>query len=103
MTAPATISRRNLLFGRSAVAAQADRAVPYLAVVGDGCLARNKVDCQSCRDVCPEQVIGFRPRAGGPFLPEVDGDHCSGCGACIDICPVGAIALAERSGDAADA
>lgn len=68
----------------------------HVAAIGDGCLAQNYVACQSCRDACPEQAIRFRPRAGGPFLPEVDTDSCSGCGACIGLCPVGAIGTAAR-------
>ncbi|WP_083222437.1 ferredoxin-type protein NapF [Ensifer sp. LC163] len=68
----------------------------HVVAIADGCLAKNNVACQSCRDACPQQAIRFRPRTGGPFLPEVDVDSCSGCGACIGICPVGAIGIAQR-------
>lgn len=68
----------------------------HVVAIADGCLAKNNVACQSCRDACPEQAIRFRPRAGGPFLPEVDVDSCSGCGACVGVCPVGAIGIAQR-------
>ncbi|NVD42130.1 ferredoxin-type protein NapF [Ensifer sp. HO-A22] len=68
----------------------------HVVAVGDGCLARNNVACQSCRDACPQEAIRFRPRAGGPFLPDVNVDSCSGCGACMGVCPVGAIGITER-------
>lgn len=68
----------------------------HVVAIADGCLAKNNVACQSCRDACPEQAIRFRPRTGGPFLPEVDVDSCSGCGACVGVCPVGAIDIAQR-------
>lgn len=68
----------------------------HVVAIADGCLAKNNVACQSCRDACPEQAIRFRPRTGGPFLPEVDVDSCSGCGACVGVCPVGAIGIAQR-------
>ncbi|RDL48207.1 Electron transport complex subunit RsxB [Ensifer sp. M14] len=68
----------------------------HVVAIGDGCLARNNVACQSCRDACPEEAIRFRPRAGGPFLPDVNVDSCSGCGACIGVCPVSAIGIVER-------
>ncbi|HXV30694.1 MAG TPA: 4Fe-4S binding protein, partial [Sinorhizobium sp.] len=74
------------------------RRFAHVVAIAESCLARNDVACQSCRDSCPELAIRFRPRTGGPFLPEVDGDLCSGCGACIGICPVGAIHTREREG-----
>ncbi|WP_244494681.1 MULTISPECIES: ferredoxin-type protein NapF [unclassified Ensifer] len=77
-------------------AAEAVTRLAHVVAIGDGCLARNNVACQSCRDACPQQAIRFRPRTGGPFLPEVDVNSCSGCGACIGVCPVGAIGIADR-------
>ncbi|WP_244494345.1 MULTISPECIES: ferredoxin-type protein NapF [unclassified Ensifer] len=77
-------------------AAEAVTRLAHVVAIGDGCLARNNVACQSCRDACPQQAIRFRPRTGGPFLPEVDVDSCTGCGACIGVCPVGAIGIADR-------
>lgn len=74
----------------------------HVAVVGDACLARNDVACQSCGECCPEQAIRFRPRIGGPFLPELNEAICSGCGACLTICPVGAIELQARDMETAD-
>jgi len=80
---------------------KADR-FPHVAVVGDGCLAKRHVACQSCGECCPEQAIRFRPRMGGPFVPELNEALCSGCGACLSICPVSAIGLQAREMEAAD-
>ena len=74
----------------------------HAAVIGDACLARRNVACQSCGECCPEQAIRFRPRIGGPFLPELDETICSGCGACLGVCPVGAIGLHAREAEVAD-
>mgnify|MGYP001224210897 FL=1 len=65
----------------------------HVAEIGDGCLALNFVDCQTCRDVCPTMAIRFRPRIGGPFIPTLNADECTGCGACIAACPVDAVAM----------
>lgn len=75
----------------------------HVALITDSCLASNRVECQSCRDACPEQAIRFRPRVGGPFLPALAADACNGCGACISVCPVAAIELRELSQEAANA
>ncbi|MBB4279222.1 ferredoxin-type protein NapF [Rhizobium mongolense] len=75
----------------------------HVAVVTEGCLAKKDVACQSCGESCPEHAIRFRPRIGGPFLPELREEMCSGCGACLKICPVAAIALRARDMEAVDA
>lgn len=75
----------------------------HVVAIADHCLAKNNVACQSCRDGCPELAIRFRPRIGGPFLPVVDEDACSGCGACVGTCPVGAVHVSARKGEGADA
>lgn len=69
------------------------RSFDHLAVIGDDCLAVNYVDCQSCRDVCPERAIRFRPRLGGPFVPTLDADACTGCGACVSVCPSRSVSI----------
>jgi ferredoxin-type protein NapF len=66
------------------------------------CLARAGVFCMSCRDACPQQAIGFRPRIGGFVVPELTEDSCTGCGACIAPCPTQAIVLVERFGEVSD-
>ncbi|SEH86768.1 ferredoxin-type protein NapF [Rhizobium tibeticum] len=76
---------------------------PHVAVIGAECLAKRNIACQSCGEACPLQAIRFRPRIGGPFVPELDFDVCSGCGGCIGICPVGAIAIEPRSMEETDA
>lgn len=73
------------------------RPFPHIVSVTDSCLARRGVVCQSCRDACPETAIRFTPRRGGPFLPEVHDDMCTGCGACITTCPTRAIEIRDRA------
>ncbi|RVK23259.1 ferredoxin-type protein NapF [Sinorhizobium meliloti] len=68
---------------------------PHIAMIGESCLARNRTDCQACRGACPTEAIRFRPSAGGPFLPELDEEACTGCGACLSVCPVAAIGIRE--------
>lgn len=80
-----------------------DLTFPHTAQVLSHCLALNGVDCQSCRDHCPADAIRFRPRAGGPWHPDVAQDDCTGCGACIGHCPTNAISISVRSGPHVDA
>jgi ferredoxin-type protein NapF len=71
-----------------------DRAIAvfdHVAAIGPACFASRGIVCQSCGDACPESAIRFRPRLGGPAVPELSADRCSGCGACIAGCPAGAI------------
>lgn len=76
--------------------AEAPRRFPHTVVISQSCFTKSGIACQSCRDVCPEQAIRFRPRIGGPFVPELDESACTGCGACIGVCPAGAVGVAER-------
>jgi len=71
----------------------------HAMVIGDDCLAFQKVDCQACRDACPTQAIRFRPRLGGPFIPELNETRCTGCGACVSVCPANVIEINERSAE----
>lgn len=64
-------------------------------IAEDACLVQLGVHCESCRDSCPEGAIVFRPRIGGPPVPHIAGDDCTGCGACLGTCPVRAIALTQ--------
>jgi len=64
------------------------------AAIGlESCLAGSGIHCETCRDACPEQAVRFAPRIGGPPLPDVLSEACSGCGACVGACPVKAISL----------
>ncbi|CAN7421445.1 ferredoxin-type protein NapF [Rhizobium sp. LjRoot254] len=69
----------------------------HVANIQDRCLALNAVDCQSCRDACPETAIHFVPLRGMPFQPVLDAACCTGCGACMSVCPVQAIGLSAVS------
>lgn len=69
-------------------------AFPHVVAIGEACFAARGVVCQSCGDACPEGAIRFRPRLGGPALPELAADRCTSCGACVSTCPADAIAVA---------
>lgn len=68
----------------------------HVATIGEGCLPFMGVDCQACRDACPVEAIRFIPRKGGPFVPRLNDDICTGCGACISVCPVNVLHINER-------
>ncbi len=76
-------TRRQFLFGHASPAGA--------PLAGAGCLERQGIVCQACRDTCPERAIGFRP--GGAGAPVIDPARCNACGACLPACPVGAIAF----------
>ena len=67
------------------------------------CLPRAGIDCRACQDACPEAAIRFRPRLGGPPLPELEDATCTGCGACLSVCPVDAIGVALSTEEAVGA
>ena len=92
-------SRRAFLTGDRTAAAGGvqgeDRlgAERLTAIISAQCLPRRGIACMSCRDNCPADAIRFRPRTGGPFLPDIDTEACSGCGDCVGACPADAITL----------
>lgn len=78
-------------------------AFPHVVAIGEACFARRGIVCQSCGDTCPASAIRFRPRIGGPALPELSAERCTGCGACISSCPAAAISVGGRNMEAAHA
>jgi ferredoxin-type protein NapF len=70
-------------------------AFTHVAAIGEACFASGGIHCQTCGDACPEAAIRFRPRVGGPPLPEIDAATCSGCGACLAVCPADAVTVQQ--------
>ena len=93
------LARRSFLFhSRGSPAAtnkHADGAEPVpgcgTLVIGDNCLAHDKIYCESCRDVCEAGAIKFKLQLGQVPLPFIQMEVCTGCGDCIPSCPVSAI------------
>jgi ferredoxin-type protein NapF len=71
-----------------------------LAVIGEGCLTKQGVVCQSCREACPERAITFQFASGRVPRPFVETASCTGCGACVSRCPADAIAVTGATADA---
>jgi len=61
--------------------------------VTDQCLAKQRIICQTCRDICDQQAIHFHPRIGDVAVPEFQQQDCNGCGACVSACPEDALLL----------
>jgi ferredoxin-type protein NapF len=61
--------------------------------IGDDCLARDGVMCQTCKDACGDGAIRFVYAAGRIPEPGIDPDRCTGCGACVAPCPASAIEI----------
>ena len=88
-------SRRSFLAGRLDAADG-----PAVAAIGAGCLPFEGVDCQLCRDACAAGAVRFRPVRGGPFVPRIAVDACTGCADCVPACPTGALVLSAAREEA---
>jgi len=43
--------------------------------------------CGICEALCPEKAVALKETPGGYLFPQVNGDHCTGCGTCVQVCP----------------
>jgi ferredoxin-type protein NapF len=91
-----SVSRRRLLTGST----RPSSPPALVAVIGETCLARAGIVCQTCRDACPVGAIRFRPTLRGVATPTVLPDACTGCGECVSSCPTAAVRV--RDGETAD-
>ena len=76
---------------------EAGKGIPRVARVSDACLAHQGVSCRLCGDWCAHAAIRFQPRLGGTARPDIQTDHCTGCGECLAVCPTRSISLANLS------
>ncbi len=60
---------------------------PMTLEIGDKCLAKNNIYCQSCRDECETNVIKFNYVNSSIPTPSLNDVDCIQCGACISSCP----------------
>jgi ferredoxin-type protein NapF len=63
------------------------------AAISPACLAGSGIHCQSCGDACTAGAIRFAHRLGGPPMPLLLTERCTGCGDCLTVCPAGAISI----------
>ncbi len=66
------------------------------ARIGEACLARSGIHCQSCGEVCGYDAISFTLAVGLPPQPVVEPEACTGCGACVAVCPADAITAMQQ-------
>lgn len=73
-------------------------ALPWVARIGDQCLAQAGIHCRSCEDSCDARAIRFSLRLGAPPLPSIDEEACIGCGGCVSSCANGALQMEPEHG-----
>ncbi len=57
-------------------------------LVKEDCLVHAKdQECGACVEVCPTHAV-YTEKRGGILYPELNVDHCIGCGYCQFVCPV---------------
>ena len=65
--------------------------------IDDSCLAKQKIHCQSCKDVCDPGAITMPwptlAGYGAIQTPEINIADCTSCGACISTCPSQSISI----------
>ena len=54
----------------------------------------NCFECDTCRDICPDQAI-YKLGKGNRY--EINLEQCSGCGLCAQECPCGAIDMKAQN------
>lgn len=67
------------------------------AFISTTCLSMQGTTCRSCAEQCGEQAIHFLLQTGGISIPEVDFQHCTGCGACFRVCPAQSIQIKTQT------
>jgi len=68
----------------------------FIANLGEQCLAKRGVACQSCQDVCETRAIRFVHQLGSTAQAIINLDDCTGCGACVSLCPTKAITIVKQ-------
>ena len=63
------------------------------ATIDDSCIAYKGVVCRTCEEMCDERAIKFHPKVGGVSTPEINLEHCNGCGACVEPCPINSVKM----------
>ncbi len=73
--------------GALKTATPATMRIGWVRFRADSCFASQGLDpgCDYCFDRCPMkgQAITYRRGRG----PDIDADHCTGCGVCVFFCP----------------